>query len=265
MDEKGIKQYACNMRKDILKMGFNCGTMGAHIGGSMSIVEVLAVLFSEHINHEGENRDRFIMSKAHSVMALYAALHQTGMITDEEIDNAMKSGSFLYKHPRMNVEKGIEFSGGSLGQGLSLGVGTALALKMKKNKAKVYVVVGDGECDEGAIWEAAACASHYKLDNLTVIVDRNGLQNDGPTTEILNFDNMEQRWNAFGFHTQCIDGHDFEQIRSALELQSTLPKAIIAKTIKGKGISFAENVVDWHAAYLTEQLFVQAMEELLDD
>lgn len=263
MDINKLKQIAYNMRKNILKMGYNCGPMGAHIGGSMSAVEILAVLYTEIMKHEGEDRDRFIMSKAHSAMALYAALHQIGKLTEDDIDGAMKKGSFLFKHPCMNIAKGIEFSGGSLGQGLSLGVGTALALKAKGNKnSKVYVMVGDGECNEGSIWEAAASASHYKLDNLTVIIDQNGLQNDGETNKILNFSDMEHRWKSFGFCTQVIDGHDVEHIETALMEQSELPKALIAKTIKGKGVSFAEHNVDWHASYLTKKLYDCAMEEL---
>lgn len=267
---KGSSQITMNvefvskeMRKDILRMAYNCGTGGAHIGGSMSVVEILSVLYTEVMCHKGDIRDRFIMSKAHAVIALYAALHQVGKLTDCDIENAMKPGSILFKHPCMNVKKGIEFSGGSLGHGLSLGVGTALALKMKKNsESRVYVMLGDGECDEGAIWEAAACASHYKLDNLTVIIDQNGLQNDGTTKEILDFSDMPQRWKAFGFYVQKIDGHNVEQIRKAFEKKSNQPKAIVAKTIKGKGVSFAENVVDWHAAYLTKELFDRAIEEL---
>lgn len=263
METNKMKEIAYHMRKDILKMGYNCGAMGAHIGGSMSAVEIMAVLYTEIMKHQGEGRDRFIMSKAHSVMALYAALHQIGRLTDDDIENAMKKGSFLFKHPCMNVDKGIEFSGGSLGQGLSLGVGTALALKMKNNKAsRVYVMIGDGECDEGAIWEAALCASHYHLENLTVLIDQNGLQNDGTTKEILNLADMEQRWKAFGFYAQTIDGHDVGQIENALQITSDKPKVIVAKTVKGKGVSFAENVVDWHAAYLTKELYDRATEEL---
>lgn len=266
MRVKELNQIAKDMRKDILQMGYNCGTMGAHIGGSMSVVEIMAVLYSDIMRHDGEERDRFIMSKAHSVMALYAALHQIGKITDEEILAGMKQGSFLYKHPRMNLTKGIEFSGGSLGQGLSLGVGTAMALKRKGNDtSKVYVVVGDGECNEGAIWEAASSASHYCLDNLIVIVDLNGLQNDGTTEDVLNFSDMQKKWEAFGFEAQMVDGHDVAQLKDALSVVSKKPRVIIAKTVKGKGVSFAENVVDWHAAYLTKELYEQAMEELMND
>ena len=261
--EEELKAIALDMRRDILQMSFNCGSMGAHLGGSMSAVEILAVLFADIMKHQGELRDRFVMSKAHSVMALYAALKQIGKLTQEEINQGMKKGSILYKHPCMNIEKGIEFSGGSLGQGLSLGVGTALALQKKQNcESNVYVLIGDGECDEGAIWEAAASASHYKLNNLTVVIDQNGLQNDGTTDEIMNFSNMKQRWEAFGFAALPVDGHNVIELEQAFRTVVDKPKAIIAKTIKGKGVSFAENVVDWHASYLTEELYKIALEDL---
>lgn len=258
-----IKKVASRMRKDILNMAHNCGTMGAHLGGSMSAVDVLAVLYTQIMENDGDLRDRFIMSKAHSVMAQYAALHQVNKITDEEISKAMMPGSFLYKHPCMNIDKGIEFSGGSLGQGLSLGAGTAWALKKSGNcKSRVFVLVGDGECNEGAIWEAAAAIAQYNLNNLTVIVDCNKLQNDGMTEEILNFNNMAERWTSFGFETCEIDGHNHAEIFKALSKQGDKPRAIIAHTVKGKGVSFAENVVDWHASYLTDALYEKAVGEL---
>lgn len=261
-----IKKVATQMRKDILNMAHNCGTMGAHVGGSMSAVDILAVLYTQIMNVDGNMRDRFIMSKAHSVMAQYAALHQVKKITDEEIANAMMPGSFLYKHPCMNVEKGIEFSGGSLGQGLSLGAGTAWALKKSGNaESRVFVLVGDGECNEGSIWEAAASIAQYNLNNLTVIIDCNKLQNDGTTEEVLAFNNMAERWAAFGFETYEIDGHDYTQIIDALSRRSDKPRAIIAHTVKGKGVSFAENVVEWHASYLTDALYEKAMGELEND
>lgn len=246
-----------------MHMAHNCGTMGAHLGGSMSAVDILAVLYTQIMENEGDLRDRFIMSKAHSVMAQYAALHQINKITDEEISKAMMPGSFLYKHPCMNVDKGIEFSGGSLGQGLSLGAGTAWALKKSGNcKSRVFVLVGDGECNEGSIWEAAAMIAQYHLNNLTVIIDCNKLQNDGKTEEVLNFNNMAERWSAFGFETCEIDGHNHEEIREALSKQGDRPRAVIAHTVKGKGVSFAENVVEWHASYLTDALYEKAMGEL---
>lgn len=240
------------------------------MGGSLSAVDILAVLYLEFMRpgqngRDFDQRDRFIMSKAHSVMAQYAALKQAGLLTQDEIDHAMVHNDLLFKHPKMNLQKGIEFSGGSLGQGLPLGVGTAIALKRKGyDQSRVYVMVGDGECDEGSIWEAAALAGHRKLSNLTVIVDQNCLQNDGKTQEIIDKSLMAGRWEAFGFEVVPADGHDVESIYEALSYKSQKPIAIIAKTTKGKGVSFAENVVDWHAAYLTQELYDQAMAEQED-
>ena len=256
------------MREDILNMSLRCGTMGAHLGGSMSAVEIMAVLYLEFMNNSTENsnkdtRDRFIMSKAHSSMVLYAALHQIGMLTDEEIANAMINNDILFKHPKMNVPKGIEFSGGSLGQGLSLGVGTALALKLKGlAEPKVYVMLGDGECDEGSVYEAAVSAAHYQLDNLVVIVDCNKLQNDGTTHQIMDKNNIAERWKVFGYSVIEVDGHDIEQLYDAFSKKVKGPVAIIANTVKGKGVSFAENIIDWHAGYLTKELYDKAMLEL---
>ncbi len=257
------------MRLNILKMSYNCGNMGAHLGGSMSCVEILAVLYSKFLRMDKENpyweeRDRFIMSKAHAVMAQYAALRQIGFLSDDDLDHAMTSGSILLKHPKMNITYGIEFSGGSLGQGLSLGVGTAIALKRKGLiHSKVYVLVGDGECDEGSIWEAAALAGHRKLNNLVVIVDCNRLQNDGTTDQILDKGSLELRWKSFGFITCTVDGHSLTELEEAFSTQyQESPLAILANTVKGKGVSFAENVVEWHASTLTKQLYEQALEEL---
>ena len=265
-----LTKAAKEMRVDILKMSLRCGAMGAHMGGSLSAVDILAVLYLEFMRpgqngRDFDQRDRFIMSKAHSVMAQYAALKQAGMLTQDEIVHAMVHNDLLFKHPKMNLQKGIEFSGGSLGQGLPLGVGTAIALKRKGyDQSRVYEMVGDGECDEGSIWEAAALAGHRKLSNLTVIVDQNCLQNDGKTQEIIDKSRMARRWEAFGFEVVPADGHDVESIYEALSHKSQQPIAIIAKTIKGKGVSFAENVVDWHAAYLTQELYDQAMAEQED-
>lgn len=265
-----LTKAAKEMRVDILKMSLRCGAMGAHMGGSLSAVDILAVLYLEFMRpgqngRDFDQRDRFIMSKAHSVMAQYAALKQAGLITQDEIDHAMVHNDLLFKHPKMNLQKGIEFSGGSLGQGLPLGVGTAIALKRKGyDQSRVYVMVGDGECDEGSIWEAAALAGHRKLSNLTVIVDQNCLQNDGKTQEIIDKSLLAGRWEAFGFEVVPADGHDVESIYEALSHKSQKPIAVIAKTTKGKGVSFAENVVDWHAAYLTQELYDQAMAEQED-
>jgi len=177
----------------------------------------------------------------------------------------MVGGELLFKHPKMNMQKGIEFSGGSLGMGLSLGVGTALALRMRGNgTAKVYVLLGDGECDEGSVFEAAAAGAHYNLANLTVIVDRNGLQNDGPTEMVMNKSGLARWWKAMGYTVFEADGHDVESLFNAFANEADVPRLVLANTVKGKGVSFAENITDWHAAYLTQTLYDKAVAEWED-
>ncbi|NBH19398.1 transketolase [Clostridiaceae bacterium] len=263
-----LESIAKNMRKDIFKMALNSGTKGAHLGGSLSAVELLTVLYGEILKYDvqtpkWEDRDRFILSKAHSAIGLYAALKYAGFLTEEDIEGALHNDSFLYKHPRYDLSHGFEFSGGSLGQGLSLGVGTALALKLRQNKkAKVYVLLGDGECDEGSVWEAAASVIHFDLKQITVMIDQNRLQNDGTTEQVMKLGNMAERWASIGFDVIEADGHDVLEIRKACLMDTKNPKVILAHTVKGKGVSFAENVVDWHISYFTKEMFDQAMEEL---
>lgn len=256
------------MRKDVCLMALHSGTKGAHIGGSMSAMEILTALYAEVMSYNVEEpewteRDRFIMSKAHSAIGLYAALKYAGFLTKEDIDGAMQGDSFLYKHPCMNLSKGFEFSGGSLGQGLGLAVGSALAVRRKGNiKSKFYVLLGDGECDEGSVWEAAQSIVQYNLKQVVTILDRNMLQNDGTTEQVMTLGNLSQRWESVGFDVLEVDGHDVIAVRDALIQETNRPKVIIANTVKGKGISFAENVVDWHISYLTKEMYEQAMEEL---
>lgn len=263
-----LENIAKNLRKDVFKMALHSGTKGAHIGGSMSIIELLTVLYADVMKYDDKNpfwdeRDRFILSKSHSAIGLYAALKYAGFLSEEDIEGAMKGESFLYKHPKLNIECGLEFSGGSLGQGLALGVGTALALKNRGNTiSNIYVILGDGECDEGSIWEAAASIVHFDLRQVVTIIDTNGLQNDGKTKQIMNIGEMAERWKSIGFEVLEIDGHNIEEIRKAFLIKTKKPKAIVAHTIKGKGVSFAENIVDWHIAYFTEEMYEQAMKEL---
>lgn len=267
-EREELELIAKNMRKDVLKMALNSGTKGAHIGGGMSAIDILAVLYGDIMkydpaNPEWDGRDRFIMSKAHSAIGLYAALRYAGYLSNEDIDGALQGESFLYKHPRYDLKHGFEFSGGSLGQGLALGVGTALALRRRNNQdAKVYVMLGDGECDEGSVWEAAASVTHFGLKQIVTIVDTNGLQNDGTTAQVMQLGNMAERWRSVGFDVVEADGHDVVDIERALRLETERPKAIIAHTVKGKGVSFAENVVDWHISYFTKEMYEQVMEEL---
>lgn len=260
-----MKISAKQMRIDILKMGYAARSIGAHFGGSLSLVEIFSALYSfinfDPKNTADENRDRVILSKGHGVMAQYAALKQLGLYSDDDIVKFKTDDAILYAHPSMNTARGIEFSSGSLGQGLSLGVGVALGLKRKNLNSKVYVIVGDGECNEGSVWEAAMSAAHYTLDNLVLIIDKNDLQYDGTTKEILKMD-LNAKFRAFGFDVIECDGHDENALLNAYKAESLKPKAIIAKTIKGKGVSFMENVTSWHYGVLNESNFNLALSEV---
>ena len=263
-----LEKIAKNMRKDVFIMGVNSGPKGAHIGGAMSAIEILTVLYADVMKYDAEhpendNRDRFIMSKAHSAIALYAALKYAGFLSEKDIEGALQGDSWLYKHPRFDVKHGFEFAGGSLGQGLGQGAGSALALRLRGNReSKVYVLLGDGECDEGAVWEAAAFIQQYQLVNVVTIIDRNRLQNDGTTDQVLTLGDLGKRFEAMGFDVSDVDGHNVIAVRDALKKVSAKPKVIIANTIKGKGVSFAENNVDWHISYFTQEMYHQAVEEL---
>jgi transketolase len=262
--EKVIKE----MRKDSLWMALNAGSSGAHLGGGLSLIEIMAALYLGVMNYDAKNprmesRDRLILSKGHGVLPLYAAMRQIGLIPYEDLQTFKSNNTYLTGHPSMNLDKGIEFSGGSLGQGLSLGVGTCIALKRKGNNgSRVFVVLGDGECDEGSVWEAAMSAAHYKLDNLVVIVDNNGIQYDGRTSEILGLGNLADKWTAFGWQTYNVDGHNIKELYDSLTIKSNKPIAIIANTVKGKGVSFMENNPAWHNGRLTKELYEKAMAEL---
>lgn len=251
-----------------MEMGFHCGVNGAHFGGSLSLVEIMAVLYGrimdfDVLNPMAENRDRLILSKGHGVMAQYAVLRQIGILADEELLAFKHNGSELSAHPSINPRLGIEFSSGSLGQGLSLGIGVALALIRKKNlSSRVFVILGDGECDEGSVWEAALSATHYGLNNLVTIVDRNHLQYDGDTEMIMPIENFSAKWRAFGWQTIECDGHNEQELEKALLTKSEKPIVIIANTIKGKGISFMENQSKWHNGVLTKSLYETALAEL---
>ncbi len=268
-DRKELETIAAQMRCEIMKMAVSSGQKGAHIGGGLSIVEVLTVLYADIMKYDAQNpaweeRDRFILSKAHAAIGLYSALHYAGFLKDKDIDEAFTPGSFLYKHPCMDISHGIEFSGGSLGQGVSLAVGTAIALRNKRVRSKVYVLLGDGECDEGSVWEALNCITHFGLINIIVIIDRNKLQNDGPTETIMNPGNLNTRLNSLGFDVIETDGHDVISLREAFAKDSTLPKVVISNSIKGKGAPFAENHVEWHMGYVTKELYDQFMEMMYE-
>lgn len=268
MELEGI---AKQLRRSIYQMALNSGTKGAHIGGSLSCVEILTSLYGSVMHYNVKDgawveRDRFVMSKAHSTMAHYAALNYAGFISDEELDGAMRGDSHFYKHPRFNLDKGIEFSGGSLGQGLGLAVGSMLALKLRGIKGpRFYVLLGDGECDEGSVWEAAASVIQYQLNDLVIILDRNHLQNDGNTTDIMAKGDLAKRFGALGFEIVEVDGHNVMQLQEVLNRPAEQPRLVLANTIKGKGCSFAENNYEWHIGYFTEELYNTALEELNND
>lgn len=265
------KDAAKRIRRRIIDMTYSTGNTGAHLGGSLSMVELLAGLYIGSIKYrtndpDWENRDRVILSKGHAALALYPTLAEAGIIEHSELETFKQDGSRLGGHPSLNGLPGIEFASGSLGQGLSLGVGTSLALKRKNNtESRVVVFLGDGECDEGSVWEAAASASHYKLDNLVAVVDMNAIQYDGYTTEVMDLSPMKQKWIDFGWDVISINGHDMEEVLGAYMHSGDKPLAILARTIKGKGISFMENNWRYHNANLSKSLYEQAIKELEEE
>ena len=257
------------MRIDLLKMGLAAKSAGAHLGGSLSLVEVMAALYGKVMrfdpaNPQAENRDRLIFSKGHGVMAQYVALRQIGVLAEEELLTYKATGSVVSAHPSIHqAHLGIDFASGSLGQGLSQGVGVALALRRKQNElSRVFVILGDGECDEGSVWEAAAAAAHYRLTSLIAVIDQNQLQYDGPTEAVLDMSDLAAKWHAFGWEVVSVDGHDVDAIAAACDTSRDRPLAVIAKTIKGKGVSFMENVPAWHHGVVTQKIYDQAMAEL---
>ena len=237
-----------------------------HPGGSLSIADILTYLYFEHMNIDPQNprmdnRDRFVLSKGHTAPGLYSTLAHRGFFPVEDLITLRKIDSY----PDMHKVPGVDMSSGSLGLGISAACGMALAGKIDNKDYRVYTIIGDGESEEGQVWEAAMFASHYKLDNLCVILDLNGLQIDGPITEVMNPTPHDKKFEAFGFHVITINGHDFNEIEAALaEAEATKgqPTVIIAKTIKGKDVSFMENAVNWHGAAPNDEQHAAAIEEL---
>ena len=247
-----LEAAALGIRKDIVRK-IRAGGAG-HMGGAMSCADILAALYFSILRidpakPEWPDRDRMVLSAGHKCMALYAALRQRGYFDEALLDTYGSLGSRLPGHPVMQKLPGVEANTGALGHGLSIAGGMAMGLKLKKSSARVYVIMGDGELAEGSNWEAAAAASHHKLDNLLVFVDRNGLQISGKTAEVMGYEPLAERWAAFGWSVRTIDGHDFEQIvGSAKESPFVVgkPTVLIADTVKSKGLSFAEGLVDYH-------------------
>lgn len=241
-----------------------------HPGGSLSAVEAIVALYFHHMRHDPKNpkdpnRDRFVLSKGHAAPTLYAALAECGYFDTKELLHLRQINRMLQGHPVCTRIPGVEASTGSLGHGLSFADGIALAGKLDKKDYRVYVMVGDGETNEGQIWEAAASAAHYKLDNLTALIDRNFLQIDGKTEDVLRLESVRDRWSAFGWHVLEVDGHDIEEIIDALlaaSEQKNQPTMIILNTVKGKGVSFMENNIDFHGVPPNEMEYKLAMKEL---
>ena len=267
--KENIKNFAYNVRKNILEMAVSAGASSAHFGGALSITEIISTLFAYQMkidrnNPSWEERDRFILSKGHACLAYYAALCEVGYISKEELKTFEKNDTNLLGHPVINKNLGIDFSNGSLGMGLSLGIGVAISAKKKKKDFKVYVIIGDGECNEGSVWEAAMAAPNFKLDNLYAIVDKNNFQQTGSNKEIMNVDSLKDKWSSFGWHTTEIDGHNIDELCNFFNKSNniTKPKAIIANTVKGKGFSFSENNNDWHHSVLNKSFYDKAIKEL---
>ncbi|MGI5998158.1 MAG: transketolase [Lutispora sp.] len=271
MDNKALEQLkekANIIRKDIIEM--LAEAKSGHPGGSLSAVEILTYLYFKEMNVDPSNpqwqdRDRFILSKGHGAPVLYSTLAEKGYFPKEELMKLRKTGAMLQGHPDMKGTPGVDMSTGSLGQGLSASNGMALAAKLDNKNYRVYALLGDGEMQEGQVWEAAMTSAHYKLDNLTVFIDNNGLQIDGTNEEVKNINPIEDKWKVFGWHVITIDGHDLQQIEKAVEEAKNTkgkPTAIIAKTVKGKGVSFMENQVGWHGVAPNAEQKEQALKEL---
>ena len=263
---KNLHKRALSIRKHVVDSIYLAGS--GHPGGSLSITDILTCLYFHEMNHDPKNpkmetRDRLVLSKGHSAPALYATLAEAGYFEVKALKKLRKINQFLQGHPSISVP-GVEMSTGSLGQGLSVGIGMALAGKLDKKDYHVFVILGDGEIDEGQIWEAAASASHFKLNNLIAILDRNGLQIDGPTEEIMSLEPIPLRWKAFGWNVLEIDGHDIEEILMSFDKakKSMRPTIIIAHTIKGKGVSFMEGTLSFHGKSPTKEQWIKALSEL---
>lgn len=264
-----LEKIANNCRKNIIEM--LCEAKSGHPGGSLSCVDILTYLYHREMNVTKDNvhsvdRNRLVLSKGHAAPALYAVLHSVGLVTKEELMTLRKINSNLQGHPNMNDTLGVDMSTGSLGQGISAAVGMALANKYKGNQHYVFVVLGDGESEEGQVYEALMAASHYKLNNLIVYLDYNHLQIDGKIQEVMNPEPFSDKYKAFGWDVLEIDGHDFKEIENATQIAKTnmKPTVIISHTIKGKGVSFMENMVGWHGKAPNVEERELALKELND-
>ena len=263
-----LSRTANNVRKNIIEGVYNAGC--GHPGGSLSIAEIITYLYFEELRIDPKNpkdpkRDRFVLSKGHTAPALYAVLAERGYFPVEDIKTLRKTTSYLQGHPDMKGTPGVDMTTGSLGLGFSAACGMALSGKISNEDYRVYTILGDGETEEGQVWEAAMFAGHYHLDNLVAIVDWNGLQIDGPIAEVMNPTPHDEKFRAFGWHVISIDAHDFDQIEAALAEAKTVkgkPTVIVAKSVKGKGVSYMENKCEWHGAAPKQDLYEVAVADL---
>ena len=266
--EKALRRTAADVRLGIIEAVYNAKS--GHPGGSLSVADVLTYLYFEEMNIDPKNpkwedRDRFVLSKGHTSPALYSVLANRGYFPVEDLPTFRHTGSYLQGHPDMKGVPGVDMSSGSLGQGFSVACGMALAAKLSGKSYRVYTAVGDGESEEGQIWEAAMLASHYHLDNLVLIIDWNGLQIDGRITDVMNPTPHDEKLRAFGFNVISIDAHNFEEIESAFKAAREckgMPTAIIAKSTKGKGVSFMEDQAGWHGKAPNAEQYETAKAEL---
>ena len=263
-----LARIANNIRVNIIEGVYNAGC--GHPGGSLSIADLMAYIYFEEMNVDPKDpkapmRDRFVLSKGHTAPALYATLAERGFIPVEDVKTLRKTTSYLQGHPDMKGTPGVDMTTGSLGLGFSAACGMALSGKVSDASYRVYAMLGDGESEEGQVWEAAMFAAHYKLDNLVAVLDWNGLQIDGPIAEVMNPTPHDEKFSAFGWHVISIDAHDFDQIEAAFAEARTVkgkPTVIIAKSVKGKGVSYMENKCEWHGQAPKEDLYKVAIADL---
>ena len=267
-EKKQLQMEACKVRMGVIESTH--GAKAGHPGGSLSAADVFTYLYFKEMNIDPKNpkweeRDRFVLSKGHTAPGLYAALANRGFFPVEDLPTLRHIDSYLQGHPNMNTVPGVDMSTGSLGQGVSVAVGMAMGAKYQGKTYRVYTLLGDGEIQEGQVWEACMAASHYKLDNLCVIVDNNGLQIDGDIAKVMSPYPIVDKLEAFGFHVEAVDGHDFEALEAAFRKAKEVkgaPTAIVMSTTKGKGVSFMENNAGWHGKAPNDQEYAQAMDEL---
>ena len=267
-EKKDLQVLACKVRQGIVEATFHakCG----HPGGSLSAADMFTYLYFREMNVDPKNpkwadRDRFVLSKGHTAPGLYSALALRGFFPWEDLKTLRKTESYLQGHPNMNTVPGVDMSTGSLGQGISVAVGMALGAKHQNKDFRVYTLLGDGEIQEGQVWEACMAAAHYKLDNLVIVIDNNGLQIDGKIDDVMSPYPIVDKLSTFGFHTIAIDGHDFDAIERAMNEAKTVkgqPTAIVMKTVKGKDVSYMENQASWHGKAPNDEEYEIAMNEL---